>query len=120
MYVCSNYFVDPDCVVASKFVTQHKNKMKSNLFYGSILVFVVESYLCWAIGVQLSLSKLMFLTYGDCIDSFLTIAAIMPVFLLPFIVFCFLRQNRSEFGDEHFVSKFESLWEGLLTEKESD
>ena len=99
---------------------RHQNKIKSNLFYNTILTFVVESYLPLAIGVQLSFSCLMFVTYSDCIDSCLTLAAIIPVFLLPFIVFCFLRQNRSEFGDEHFVSKFESLWEGLLTEKESD
>ena len=119
LYLCSNYFIDRDYVVTSKLVAQHKNKMKSNLFYGPILVFGVESYLCWAIGVQLSISKLMFVTYGDWIDSLLTIAAFMPVFLLPFIVFCFLRNNRSKFGDEKFAAKFESLWDGLLTEKES-
>jgi hypothetical protein len=105
-YLCRRY---------DKLMTWIERKLKPCLFYGIIYLFLVETYLDWAIGSALRLEQPKFDTPSDCFDFGMACVGILITLVFPCYCFFFLRRNINLLDDKDFKSKHGALYNGLIT-----
>ncbi len=90
--------------------------MKPGIFYGIIYLFLVESYLDWAIGTALRLEQTKFDTPSDYFDFGIAFVGILITLGFPFYCFFFLRRNVNLLDDKDFKSKHGAMYDGFMTD----
>jgi hypothetical protein len=84
VYACRHY---------DKLMSKIEQKLKPGLFYGICYLFLVETYLDWAIGSALRLEQAKFDTPSDYFDFGLACAGILMTLVFPCYCFFFLKRN---------------------------
>ena len=93
--------------------------LKPGLFNGLFYIFMVETYLDWAISSALRLEQPMYETGSDYFDLTLAIVGAIITLVLPFFVYFYLNKNINQLGDKYFKSKHGALYDGFTTENAS-
>ncbi len=105
-YLCGRYH---------KLIRWIEQKLKPGIFYGIIYLFLVETYLDWAIGTALRLEQPKFETPSDYFDFGMACAGILITLVPPCYCFFFLRKNVNLLDDKEFKSKHGALYNGFIT-----
>jgi hypothetical protein len=103
------------CRLYDKIIRKIEDYLKPGLLYGLLYVFLVETYLDWAIGSALRLEQPRFDTPSDHFDLILAGVGILITLLFPFYCFFFLKKNVNQLADENFKSKHGALYDGFTT-----
>ena len=86
----------------STFINWIEKKLRPALIFGTMYLFLIETYLDWAIGSALRLDQPKFETTSDYFDFFLAYFGIMITFVLPCYCFFFLKKNIDLLDDKKF------------------
>ena len=84
VYTCRNY---------DKLLNWIEQKLRPGLFYGVLYVFLIQTYLNWAIGSALRLEQPKFVTPSDYFDFGLACAGVLITLVFPLYCFFFLKKN---------------------------
>jgi hypothetical protein len=106
-YGCRNY---------DSLLNKIEHKLRPGLVFGTIYLFLIETYLDWAIGSALRLEEPKFETPSDYFDFGLACVGILITFVFPCYCFFFLRCNVNQLDKEEIQSKHGALYEGFITE----
>jgi hypothetical protein len=104
------------CRLYDKLLSKIEQKLKPGLIYGTIYLFLVETYLDWAIGSALRLEEPKFETPSDYFDFGLACVGILITLVLPCYCFFFLKRNVNLLDDEDFKSRHGAFYEGFITD----
>ena len=95
-----------------------EEKLRPGLVYGVLYLFLIETYLDWAIGSALRIEEPKYETPSDYFDLGLACIGIMITLVLPFHCFFFLRKNVNYLDEDEFKSRHGALYEGLMVDDE--
>ena len=110
------YGISYGCRHYDSLLNKIEQKLRPGLIFGTFYLFLIETYLDWAIGSALRLEEPKFETPSDYLDFGLACVGILITLVLPCYCFFFLRKNVSQLDEEDFKSKHGSLYEGFMTE----
>jgi hypothetical protein len=108
------------CKKYDKIMSKIEEHLKPGLFNGLFYIFMVETYLDWAISSALRLEQPMYETGSDYFDLILASVGAMITLVSPFYVYFYLKKNINQLGDEYFKSKHGALYDGFNTETQAD
>jgi len=105
--------------MCSKIVRALHQRLYKMTFFSMIFRGIIENYLIFCIISFINVDRMLFNYSGEIVSSILTIGFCGTLVIFPLASFCFLVRNRKNLDEQQFMDKYETLYEGLKTEKSS-
>ena len=90
-----------------------QRRLLHDLFFGDVLVLVLEGFLDFSIGCGANLEQLKWVTFYDLFNNMLVFLLTVVVLCFPLICLVFVKKNLSRIREKGFRQQFGALYEGL-------
>ena len=90
-------------------------KVKSKLFWNSVIRFILQSYLKTSIGCMMAVSAVSFGASAATVSSILAILFAVVLAVIPVYFLWFLHKRRKTLQQDDVKQRFESLYQGIRT-----
>ena len=103
------------CRLYDSLLNKIEQKLRPGLILGTFYIFLIQTYLDWAIGSALRLEQPTFVTVSDYFDFGLACAGIIITIVFPLYCLIFLKRNADQLDNNKFKQKHGALFNGFST-----